>query len=331
MALDPVPWAVGNGAENSVEGARLSLYASTGGRGGVMSPTDMRVSALPVPGGAVRVHTGGVVIVSGYPGASSQAYAARETSSTDVEIDATGSSGSRTRYLVVRVHDHQYAGESAPESVEHGPYNQYEWISQDPRTSKLPYPVEGLAKVVQPANTATITNDMIEDIREVANPRTLDVWRPRALLHSEDEALGVSSEDGEWFPNIGGQQMVYIPEWATRVLISASWLQIRVGYGEHAYGQMWVEYGPHLRPSTRERTTQRYQWDTVGSRATTYRENWIVEDDCYIPKAYRGTTQAFIMKARRDGSTPVGAVKLDGVSGVSLKLRFLEIADPSST
>lgn len=331
MALDPVPWAVGNGAENSVEGARLSLYASTGGRGGVMSPTDMRVSALPVPGGAVRVHTGGAVIVSGYPGASSQAYAARETSSTDVAIDATGSSGSRTRYLVVRVHDPQYASESAPESVEHGPYNQYEWISQDPRTNKLPYPVEGLAKVVQPANTATITNAMIEDIREVANPRILDVWRPRASVRADEEDLTATGADGEWFPNGGGDQDVFIPEWATRVQVSAKWLQVRIASAKNGWGQMWLEWGPYLRPSTRERSTQKYQWDTAGARANTYRENWIVEDDLYIPKAYRGTTQKFVMKARRDPSSDNRTAKIDGLSGVSIQLRFLEIADPSTS
>ena len=55
MALRPVPWAIGHGAHNSAEGARMSLYAATNGARGVINPGDMRVTALPVPGAAVRI------------------------------------------------------------------------------------------------------------------------------------------------------------------------------------------------------------------------------------------------------------------------------------
>lgn len=325
MAEEFAPWAV-DGAKHSGAVARTLAYASTSGAEGIVEPADLRVRATQTPSGSVRVAPGGIAILNRAPNGGQQTYTARNVSETLVDVEPTGSSGGRTDYVWAHIIDPEYEGQF-PDNPQTAQYFFLTASSAQPEGNGW----YRLAKVVIPASTATITQAMITDLREVANPRTLDVWRPRALASSEDEALGVSSEDGEWFPNIGGQQMVDIPEWATRVLISATWLQIRIGYGEHAYGQMWVEYGPFLRPSTRERTTQRYQWDSVGSRATTYRENWIVEDDCYIPVAYRGTQQAFIMKARRDGSTPVGAVKLDGVSGVSLKLRFLESADPSST
>lgn len=331
MALQNVPWAIGNGAHNPVEGSRLSLYAATNGATGVMGPRDMRVTALPVPGGAVRVHTGACVAKSRYPGASSQSYAMRETSSTDVPVTATGSSGGATRYLVARVHDHQYTGEPTPGDVENGPYNAYEWLAQDPRVTPPAFPVTPLIKVVQPANTATITNAMIEDIREVANPRTHDVWRPRASLAIDVEELTLMRDTGEWFPNAGGAQSVFIPEWATRVQIAATWAGIRYYSGRHGWGQMWVEFGPYKEESTRQYSTQRYQWDTVGTVANTYRTNWIVEDDCPVPASIRGTEQLFIMKARRDVASDNRTAMIDGLSGVSLKLRFLEVADPSTS
>lgn len=329
MALQNVPWAIGNGAHNPVEGARLSLYAATNGATGVMGPTDMRVTALPVPGGAVRVHTGACVAKSRYPGASGQSYAMRETSSTDVAVTATGSSGGATRYLVARVHDHQYTGEPTPADVKNGPYNAYEWLAQDPRVTPPAFPVTPLIKVVQPANTATITNAMIEDIREVANPRTLDVWRPRPNIASDNEWNNITGPDGEWFPNSGGEQSIYIPEWATRVQISATWIGIRYMEGRNPYGECWVEFGPYLRPSTRAYSTQRFMYDSAGAVANTHRVNWIAEDDRSVPADIRGTTQVFVMKARKVG--PDTGASIDGMSGVSLKVRFLEVADPSTS
>lgn len=325
MALQNVPWAIGNGAHNQVEGARLSLYAATGGRGGVMSPTDMRVTALPVPGGAVRVHTGGVVIVSGYPGASSQAYAARETSSTDVEIDATGSSGARTRYLVVRVHDHQYSGEPTPENVQDGPYNAYEWISQDPRTAILPYPVEGVAKVTQPANTATITNSMIEDIRRLANPREKSYLYSDPTVVATEEVLTSTEEKGELFPDVGSIKAP-IPEWATRVQIVAEWLQVAQPAGDFN-GRIWVEWGPYVEQSVRRHRTQTFGVNGNNSDNLD-RAYWKVAQEMYISPDLRGTDQIFFMKGRLlSHSGGSSRPRLDSASGIVLSLRFLEEPD----
>lgn len=335
MALQNVPWAIGNGAHNQVEGARLSLYAATGGRGGVMSPTDMRVTALPVPGGAVRVHTGGVVIVSGYPGASSQAYAARETSSTDVEIDATGSSGARTRYLVVRVHDHQYSGEPTPSNVQDGPYNAYEWISQDPRTTTLPYPVEGIAKVVQPPNTGTITDAMIEDIRELAQPKTDVVPFARPRVHEDDDAVENyltrrADDGGEYFPGGSGyanSATFLIPDWATHMMIEADWMSLRVVGGKNSWGTFWIEYGDEYRPRTwpnsqnYEFATQRFFWDTVGA-GSNYTTNWrLITQSLRVPAKLRGKRVTFVFKAGVSPASPEdNAVFMDALGGLGLKL-----------
>lgn len=323
MPLRPVPWAIGNGAENSVELARAAAFVGSSGSTGIVDPTDFKVVATPTPGAAVRVSKGTGVIRSTYAGVFGQSYVVQEQSNTDVPITATGSGAGATKYLYVLISDTQYVGQTPP-SVKDGPYNDYAVTTTLP--TNQPYLL--LAKIVQPASTATITNAMITDMREVANPKSSDVWRPRPNVASDKEYVTATGADGEWFPNNGGEQTIYIPDWATRVQISATWSGVRYDSGKNAYGEMWVEFGPYLRPSTRQYSTQRFMYDTAAS-ANTYRTNWIAEDDKYIPAALRGTDQIFVMKARKTG--PDKAASIDGMSGVSLKVRFLQLADPSTS
>ena len=336
MALQSVPWAIGDGAHNSVEGARLSLFAATGGKGGVMSPTDMQVTALPVPGGAVRVHTGGAVVVSGYPGASSQAYAMREIDSTDVPITATGSSGSRRSYLVGRISDHQYTGEPAPESVKDGPYNRYEWLSTNPRTNPPAYPVELLARVDQPANTATITQNMITDMRRLANPRREAVLyaRPRLSGDAWPSFSRTTTDGGEIFPGSlnasDGTVEFDVPEWATRMIIQAHWLSVRYAMNTNPVGQMWVEFGDEYRPWTWpgnrqfERATQQFNFDSPGASNNTMRTNWMVHDAVTVPAKFRGKRITFAFKAGYNTSAHFGTATMDGLSGLSMEVTFAE-------
>lgn len=323
MPLRPVPWAVGNGAENSVELARADTFVGSSGATGIVDPTDLKVVELPTPGAAVRVRKGTGVIRSTYPGVFGQSYVVQEQSYTDVPVAATGSSGAATKYVYILITDTQYGGQTPP-SVENGPYNDYAVTTTLP--TNQPYLL--LAKIAQPASTATITNSMLTDMREVANPKTLDVWRPRPSIAADKEYNNITGADGEWFPNNGGEQTIHIPDWATRVQISATWIGIRYDSGKNAYGEMWAEFGPYLRPSTRKYSTQRFMYDTAAS-ANTYRTNWIAEDDCYVDPSIRGTDQVFVMKARKTG--PDTGASIDGMSGVSLKVRFLQLADPSTS
>ena len=323
MALRPVPWAIGNGAENSVELARAGIYSATGGATGIAESGDFIVKPLPTPGAAVRVHKGGGVIKSTYPGVFGQSYAVQEQSFTDVPVAATGSAGGATKYVYVLIEDTQYGGQTPP-SVENGPYNDYAVTTTLPQNQ--PYLL--LAKIVQPASTGTITNAMITDMREVANPRRDDVWRPRALVVADTETLTATGEVGEYFPNNGGPQTLSIPSWATRAQIRCEWLSVRYDVG-NVWGQMWVEYGPYGGPSQRERSTQKYQFDAPPGNSV-MRTNWIVVDDVFIPAAYRGTDQLFVPKARRIGGVS-NTVSLDGVSGMSLQVRFLQVAEPSTS
>lgn len=327
MPLRPVPWAIGNGAENSVELARADTFVGSSGATGIVDPTDLHVKQTPVPSGAVRISRGTGVIRNTYPGAFGQSYVVQEQSFTDVPVAATGSSGGATKYVYVLIEDTQYGGQTPPSIVD-GPYNDYAVTTTLPQNQ--PYLL--LAKIAQPASTGTITNAMITDMREVAVPRRSDVWRPRASVREDTEELTAYQDgDGEWFPNAGGEQRVFIPGWATRVQVAATWMGVRIASGKNGFGEYWLEYGPPVRQSVRKYSTQRYQWDTVGTTATTYRESWLMEDDQPVPADIRGTEQPFIMKALRFPDSDNAAAMIDFKSGVSIKLRFLQVAEPSTT
>ena len=325
MPLRPVPWAIGNGAENSVELARAVAAVASSGATGIVDPTDFKVVQTPTPGAAVRVRKGTGVVSSTYPGVFGQSYIVQEQSNTDVPVAATGSSGGAVKYVYVLITDTQYGGQTPP-SVENGPYNAYSVTTTLPQNQ--PYLL--LAKIDQPKSTATITNAMITDLREVANPQILPVLRARPLIAAETETLTVTAEIGEWFPNAGAEQRINIPNWATRMIVEADWLMVREPSG-NSYGQCWVEYGPWAASGLREHSTQRFQWNTANP-SDVARNVWSVADDRYVPAALRGTEQVFVMKARLTGSTNNAArPQLDGESGVKMRVTFLQLPDPSTT
>lgn len=337
MALIPVPWAIGHGADNSVEGARMSLHAATKGARGVYGPGDMAVRALPVPGAAVRVHRGGAVTPNDYPGAFNQSYAITEESSTDVPIPATGSSGGATRYLIVRIDDDQYAG-NPPEDVVNGPYNRYAVVSS---ISGLQYPHVPLAKIVQPANTATITAGMIEDIREIALPRVEDhvIARPVVqqaiqnwshVLRQKKSGSGILR--GEQFPDRvhGGGFKIKAPTWATRMIIECHLTGVRYS-GKSSWGGWYIAHAA-ADGSGEPHWSQDFGWDVLENN-TIYKTNWLLSENLYVWPDERGKEIQFDIRAFIDtaSTAQTGQVSLDNRSGITFKCRFLETADASLT
>ncbi len=332
MALGNVPWAIGNGAGNMVEGARMSLYFATKGKRGVGGPLDMKVVPLPVPGPAVRVLTGTGVTPNDYPGGGLQSYGMWEDSSTDVDIPATGSSGGATRYLIARIMDPQYAGQE-PEDPQVGPYNRYALVSS---ISNLRYPHVPLAKITQPRSTGTITASMITDIREVANPNHdfAEFIRPRVIADNEAGMnLTVTTTDGgEYFPGGDGSSNGFstvVPPWATVATIDAKWLSVSYKGGRDLRGYYWVEYGDEYRdrtwPNKRQwqYSTEKFAFNSPNT-ADHKRGNWLLSDSVPIPRKLRGKRVWFIFKAGRTGDT---GVSMDEKTGVTMFINFYERTD----
>lgn len=323
MPLRPVPWATSGGAdgqggaENSVELARVGMYAGTGAATGIIEPGDFKVSALPVPGAAVRASKGTGSIKSTYPGVFGQSYAVQEQSHEDIPVAATGSSGGAKKYVYVLIEDTQYLGQ-APDSVEHGPYNDYHVTTTLPQNE--PYLL--LAEINQPKSTATITNAMITDRREIAVPKTKPELRTYALLAEDTETLATVGSDnstGETWPRQADtvQEPILIPDWATRVRIVQTWAGV-LSPASRTTGRVWLQIGGDGNPNNVKTQTVKY-----ASGPTDSRDPIIVADMKWIPPELRGTRQKFIPRGNRESGSG-GVMTLDGASAIVTQLEFLQ-------
>lgn len=339
MPLRPVPWATSGGvngrggAENIVELARADTYVGSSGATGIVEPEDLKVSALPTPGAAVRVVQGTAVIKSLYPGVFGQSYVSQEQSYSDLPVAATGSSGGLRKYVYIMIEDSQYRGQ-VPVDEKSGPYNSYQVATNLPTFT--PYIL--LAEINQPASTATITQDMIVDRRRLAMPRREEAVLARPRVNADNGAQmwlsGREANGGEWFPggggfNNGGDRV--IPSWANSMIVEADWMSLTYIGGKRSWGSFWIEYGDEYRgkgwtgKQDYEFSTQRFGWDNneVGS---TYRSNWRLMDTRTIPAKLKGKRCSFIFKAGvTDTTTAVtNAVRMDAYGGLGLRLTFLQ-------
>lgn len=327
--LDNTPWFLSQeGVEHSSEVARSVAFAATSGKVGIMNATDLQVRAMSTPTGKVRVAPGTAAIPSRYAGSQGQSYIARNVTQTEVTISPTSSAGGRNDLVVLRIQDTAFEG-SAPANVNAYNYVRFEVIqnvassTNSVKDLNLNYPAIALALIKIPASTSAITSGMITDLRNLANPRTQDLWYPMPTVASQAETLTATSEVGEYFIN-AATQSIQIPDWAVRMQVRVEWIGVRYAAG-NAHGSSWLEWGPYKAPSERQYATQKFQWDTPAATNVS-RANWIAVDDVYIPAAMRGTTQLFVPKARRAGGV-ANSVSLDGMSGMSIQVRFLETRD----
>lgn len=319
MALENAPWAV-DGAKHSAAVARTLAYASTSGAEGIVEPADLHVRATQTPSGSVRVAPGGIAILNRAPNGGQQTYTARNVSETLVEVQPTGSGGGRTDYVWAHIVDPEYGGQF-PENPQTAQYFFLTASASQPEGNGW----YKLARIDIPASTATITQAMITDLREVANPREKSFIYTNPTVVATEETLTATQDKGELFPDIGSIK-AKIPEYATRVQIEAEWLQVAQPAGDFN-GRIWVEWGPYVEASVRRHRTQ---WFAVNGNNSNNldRAYWKVAQEMYISPDLRGTDQIFFLKGRLlSHSGASSRPRLDSASGVVLSLRFLEVAD----
>lgn len=276
--LDPVPWAIGGGAENGIEAARAAVYAATSGAEGVVSPGDLKIWAQPVPSGSVYMEWGSALILNRSDGGQQQTYTVRNAYGGDTETLAIPPTSAAARnYLVgIRVEDPQYSPWQPftdPDDILHGKINHLRLIGPvgqassvgdlDPSVwnqSFLP-----LARIEIPPNTAAITNAMIKDLRHVAMPRRQE----EVVMISPDNLQQGPANDGPrgWFPM--ADPLVFCPWWATYVdievtignllLVGDYFGGVRAEYGWNGTTQVSLNTQDaglhHQGPGTSERTT----------------------------------------------------------------------------
>ena len=338
MAFEPHPWFIGlEGVEHSAEVARTLAWVATSGASGIVKPTDLAVRAQSVPDGSVRIGPGGFVVESKYSGASQQSYVERVPTSTDLEVPATGSSGGATRYVVARITDPDYPGGGTIPPVPNDGVYAAPYLVSSLSSSRTEIP---LAKITQPANTAAITNAMITDLREIANPRREEYvfGRPRVTADggNQQNLAAKTANGGEYFPGGAGSPNIFtltVPEWATRVMVDASWMSVGYAGNTNPYGHYWIEFGDEYRSHTwpdgkqYEFTTQRFFFNSPGKSNDAMRTNWLLMDALPVAKKLRGKTNVnFAFKAGYSANSGNG-VSMDAGGGLGCRITFVEAAE----
>jgi len=337
MAVDPVPYVV-HGAKHSADVFRQALHDSTGGAEGVSMPTDLHVRQTGTPSNQVRVRPGGVLIPNTYQGGAGQSYAGRNASETLVDVPASDSTGAKSWNIIFRVQDPQFGGPE-PADKESGPYSFIECVAKSANISDPHYV---LAEVNVPKSTATITNAMITSKRKLAQPKReqLMFGRPR-VAEDESRNLGFTVADGgEYFTGGGGNPNAFevdVPEWATRIMIDASWMSVRYAGNTNPYGHYWVEYGDEYRNRTWpnkqqfEFATQHFTFNSPGSSNDAMRMDWRLMSSQHIDSKLRGKTITVAFKAGRQDGYPASAVSMDGLSGLGMHIAFAQTTlDPAT-
>ncbi|MEU5181159.1 hypothetical protein AB0G49_14015 [Streptomyces longwoodensis] len=325
MPWDSVPWFTEGGAEHSSEVARLLAYAAFAGAEGIIGNSDLQVRALSSPAAQVQITPGACAVLNRAAGARYQAYAARLPTVDTVNIAGTGVSA-RSDLVIARIENPYSYGETWPQPSDPavGPYVYTRIVSGVPNTTTRIQQVRPgdsaitLARIDIPANTSSITQAMIKDMREMANPRRRRVLRSMHGFNGVDEVGNTRFPNWEEFPQ-GCNWAIEIPEWATSATIIATWAGLEQVNTRDSYGHLRARLG------SLATTVTNYDCDWAGSKQ---RFTFIGGGTIVIPASVRGTVQRMVMEGCNTSTTSyTGVLEADSGSTMFCDIEFVE--DPT--
>ncbi|MFF8610798.1 hypothetical protein ACF06X_33370 [Streptomyces sp. NPDC015346] len=309
MALFPAP-ILTNGATHSAQQFRMLVRDLSLGAEGITQGSDLKVTQLATPGGAVQVGDGSGVI-RGKVNAFQGTYAVCNVGSATVTIAPTAGTP-RSDLVIVRVEDPDYEGTRDP-AVD--PVTYFEVIPNVSSTATtIPDGRTGipLARIDIPASTATITDAYIKDVRKIAVPRTQRTLLPVQSPTAASTELGASTTYAYFSTHPGWN--VAVPDWASQAIISVRASQARLSTANF-YGGIRATFGASL-------TLQFVTIDDNGGTGVR-RAPFEVADTLTIPASYRGTTQLLrVQAAGYSGNT--GRINVDGSSTFIADVQFTE-------
>lgn len=319
MALQLDSWAV-EGAQSSARIARLQLTSASRSGNGIVESADLAVRELAVPGTSVRIDPGAAIIL-GQEAAFQGSYYAHNIGEATLPISPTDSTGGRSDLIVLRVEDPGIDGtpwtwDPATDPVYY--FRVIEGVSATETQAPAGSTAIPLARIDIPVSTATITQAMITDVRQSANPRTERIMRIQRGVEPIDYAGNIVEPDWENWPDPGWT--VDVPSWATTAQIVATWGNVDHVSGAETLGWHRVR----LLSGGTEAVTYKARWNFnwTGSVA---RHTMINADEIFIPEAMRGTTASLYMQAQGDdGITPANHLEADGATQCVVDITWLD-------
>ncbi|MFC9891447.1 hypothetical protein [Streptomyces pilosus] len=309
MALFPRPILV-NGATHSAQQFRMMVRDLAADAEGITRGTDLKVTQRSTPGAGVTVGDGSAV-VKGRANAFQGHYSACNIGSVNVDIAATGAGSGRSDMVILRIEDPEYEGSIDPVTGEVAYFQVISNVSSAATT--IPDARTGipLARIDIPASTSTITNAMITDLRQVANPRR----RREQFVHSPaTTSTSINNANGSYayFSTEAGWN-VTVPTWASKAIISIDIAQLKYSVAQFI-GLLRATFGASisLQPVILDDN------QTAIRRVTTF-----VSDTVTIPDAYRGASQ--LLRPQATGTTGnTGTVAVDASTTFRYDIEFIE-------
>lgn len=232
MTFDNSAYAI-NGAPIGAALARRALYAEAR-FGGIVQKDDLKVSQLAVPGVGLLISEGVGLVLNDYQDDPNEVYVVSNPSTHTIpsaEMPAASPSA-RSFLLAVVVGDSDFsqAGHpwmpSSPIPEEQRATFQYVrptliQVSAGATALNVPYPALILARVDIPANTTTITDGMITDLRALASPRqSQEIFVSGDVYNGSSVYIPSATTFADW----GAAQYsptVKVPAWASRAILVA--------------------------------------------------------------------------------------------------------------
>ncbi|WP_405613309.1 hypothetical protein [Streptomyces sp. NBC_00076] len=306
MALIQPPMLT-HGGTHPARAFRMMIRDLASGNSGVTEGNDLKVREWATPGAGVRVGDGSAVVGGAAWGQGS--YTQYNVGDAIVPIAPTGSSA-RSDLICLRVEDPEYEGNRNPAADDIGYFHVVSGVSASTKTVPSGMTAIPLARLNLPANTATITNAMITDLRQIANPR-----RDRKLYTAYPSALSeLKYQDNKWrnWP-AAASWAVPIPAWAVSAKVVVTIAGLRMARA-NVFATMQTKLGSDLGENT-------VIDDNQGS--VVRRQTVVIADNITISWVQRGTTQTLSLQTYMS-KAETGDLSVDGSTSIIADVEFTE-------
>ncbi|MFF0409706.1 hypothetical protein ACFYUY_04635 [Kitasatospora sp. NPDC004745] len=306
MTLIQPPLMV-TGGTHPARALRMMVRDLSRGSQGVTEGGDLKVRSTTTPGPGVRVGNGSAIIRGATWGQGS--YTQYNSGDHLVPIAPTGAVG-RTDFVCLRVEDPEYEGSRNPATEDIGyvhvipgvPANQ---SAPPPGMTAIP-----LARVTLPPNCQTVTDAMITDLRQVANPR-----RERRIRTIGGFGYApIEGQVGAWQDNwpSGAKVTFDVPSWATQASVVTSLHGLRIS------GSIFAGFRQVIAGAIGNEA----QMDT-DSVSGWSRADISMVDTFWWTSEQRGTTQTLAVQAAWY-APPNGSIDVNGNTTMHTDVDFVE-------
>ena len=306
MTLIQPPLMV-TGGVHPARAMRMMIRDLSRGSQGVTEGGDLKVRQTSTPEAGVRVGNGSAIVRGSSWGQGS--YTQYNTGDASVPIAPTGGTG-RTDLLCLRVEDPEYEGNRNPATDDVGYFHVIPGVSATATAAPAGMTAVPLARITLPPNTATVTDAMITDLRQIATPRR----ERRVRLIGGFGYVPIGPQVGVWQPNWPGGAVVSfdVPAWATQASVVSSLHGLRIS------GEVYVGFRQVIGAVIGNEAQMDTDAVTGWSRAS------ITMVDTFLWKPeQRGTEQTLTVQAGRYNAS-AGNIDVNGNTTMVTDVDFVE-------